>query len=131
MKPVRQLDPKGCGIAAVATVIGWSYGHTQHLAVAGGWWRPTYGINGRMLKALLGAVDRPVLRVTRSARPTGVAIVNVHGIGHRFRHWVVVTDGVVFNTDGKTFPDLPTYLAIVKAASGYWYWVTWVQSKDA
>lgn len=124
MRPVRQQDDKGCGLAVVAMVSRRGYRAVRALALQHRAWRATYGMDAKMLRRMLRLLGRPVLRTTRTERLQGVAIVNVHGLHSRFRHWVVSNYGDIIDpATGDHWPSLSRYLLFAQARSGLWYWI--------
>lgn len=116
LRGVQQVDPKGCGVAAVATVTGRPYRTVRRRAQAAGLWRESYGMNGTMLRKLLSQHLRPVHRITMGRvpgypQPGRTAIVKVIGDvqctvmrGGRaekrtrlWQHWVVWHAGTVWD----------------------------------
>lgn len=113
---VQQQDPKGCGVAAVATVTGRSYAQVRRRALRAGHWRANYGMNGGMLERLLDSYRRPVHRITMGRVPGypvpgRTAIVKVIGLvpcvvwrngkaeqrRRLWQHWVVWHAGTVWD----------------------------------
>lgn len=143
---VEQTDPKGCGLAVVAMVTGKSYAAVRKRALLAKLWRPSYGMNGRMLSDLLDRLGWTVLRETfRYVEPvskTAVVKINAdvpHESGkknlfRRMQHWVVWHNGKLYDPatgyvwEGGTsdIDGLELYLASipgVDARTGRWFWV--------
>lgn len=145
IRGVTQVDPKGCGVAAVATVTGRSYEQVRKRALLTGDWRASYGMNGAMLRRLLDAYHWPVLSVTmrREAGALSLAVVKVMGDvkipGQQRRrlwqHWVVYHRGNVCDPghgvlwDGSGLVDgMELYLkshghSVTHVRTGRWHWV--------
>jgi len=119
---VSQADPKGCGVACVASVLRKTYAQVRRRALRDGHWRENYGMNGGMLQRLLEGYRRPVQAVVMAGpvyhlfgqlnfTPGGTAIVKVLGEvpcvvwrngksekrKRLWQHWVVWRDGVVWD----------------------------------
>lgn len=147
LRGVTQVDSKGCGVAAVATVTGRSYQHVRRVALVTLCWRASYGMSGGMMTRLLDRYKRPVQRITMGRRVTDTAIVKVsalvpdarqRGRMRLWQHWVVWRAGTVWDPghgilwDGNgTIDGMRLYLASVKAPgvkvksikTGRWHWV--------
>lgn len=136
-RPVQQYDPKGCGVAAVAMVTRGSYERVRQRALQAGHWRPSYGMNGGMLRRMLKLLRRPVQSITmgRKAGNGRVAIVKASACvpvtvwrkgkaekrNRQWSHWVVWVDGKVWDPgygvwwDGNGAIDsMKLYLASVR-----------------
>lgn len=144
IRGVTQVDPKGCGVAVVATVTGRSYELVRKRALLTDDWRPSYGMNGAMLHRLLDRLGWPVLSVTmgRESGRLSLAVVKVTGRvkvqgGRRrlWQHWVVwhrgnVWDpgrGVLWNGNGL-IDGMELYLkshgfSVTHVKTGRWHWV--------
>lgn len=145
MRLVQQEDMKGCGVAAVAMVTGYSYGRVRVRALRGDHWRASYGMNGAMLQRMLRSMGRPVQRTSLRGTHGRTAVVKVTGLvpvgrtrNRLWMHWVVWHRGKVYDPslgivwDGNGAVDgMELYLAscrIVgmrsfKARTGRWHWV--------
>lgn len=152
IRGVTQVDPKGCGIAVVATVTGRSYEQVRKRALLTGDWRASYGMNGAMLKRLLDRLGWPVLRVTMRREHSKLAVVKVSGRvrcvvwrngkpeqrRRLWQHWVVWHQGTVWDPgygvlwNGNGLLDgMELYLASIKThdvkvthvKTGRWHWV--------
>lgn len=140
---IKQVDAKGCGIAAVATVTGHTYQNVRRVARETRCWRESYGMSGGMMTRLLDRYRRPVRRVTMGRQPllpiaSRTAIVKVtarvpctvlrNGKSEKrtrlWQHWVVWSNrkvwdpgaGVLWGFDDVHAIDgMKLYLASVKA----------------
>lgn len=121
---VYQEDAKGCGLAALAMVLGRSYAQVRVIAQRHGWWNVRSGMRARDVEScakMFGAT------VVRQRRPPGdrpllfPAVVNVRWSTRR--HWVVVRpNGWVHDPAGRAHMTLGDYLRERPgAAVGTWY----------
>lgn len=142
MSGVQQLDPKGCGVAAVATVCGMSYGLVRDHALETATWRASYGMSGGMMARLLQRLGKPVRVITMGRVPSQpiigrTAIVKVTGEvaceiwrngkpekrRRLWQHWVVWQQGKVWDPgygtlwdgEGVTGGGMRLYLASVRS----------------
>lgn len=145
LRGVTQVDTKGCGVAAVATVTGRSYEQVRKRALLTGDWRASYGMNGAMLRRLLDRLDWPVLSVTMGRERGKLALAVVKVIGdvkipgqprrRLWQHWVVYHRGTVWDPghgvlwNGNGLIDgMELYLkshghAVTHVRTGRWHWV--------
>lgn len=143
---VQQEDPKGCGVACVASVLGMKYSTARDHALDSKCWRASYGMNGGMLQRLLDRLGKPVHTITMGRIPSypfggRTAIVKVTGRvpvtagKHKGRdrlwmHWIVWRQGKVWDPGhGREFDTLAAYLRTVEkegargARAGRWHWL--------